>query len=43
MGRQPDAPLLTAKQLRHFKRVHPPKKINVRLIRQKTQTSQEEF
>ena len=39
----PDAPLLTDEELKKFKRVHPPKKIDVKSIRDKLQLSQEQF
>src|SRR5262245_9425326 len=39
----PDAPLSTLKQLRKFKRVHPPKRVNVRKIRETLHLTQTEF
>lgn len=39
----PDAPLITLKELRQFKRVHPPKKVNVKKIREMLHLTQEEF
>lgn len=39
----PDAQLLTLKQLRQFKRVHPPRKVNVKKIRESLHLTQEEF
>lgn len=39
----PDAPLITLKKLQKFKRVHPPKKINVKKIRESLHLTQEEF
>ena len=39
----PDAPLSTLKELQKFKRVHPPKKVNVKKIREMLHLSQEEF
>jgi putative transcriptional regulator len=39
----PDANLSTLKQLHHFKRVHPPKKIDVKKIREKLHLTQAEF
>lgn len=38
-----DAPLLTTAQLKKFKRVNPPKKIDVKKIREKLRLSQEKF
>jgi len=39
----PDAKILTTKQLKKFKRVHAPKEIDVKAIRDKLHVSQEEF
>ena len=39
----PDAKTLTIKQLKEFKRVHPPKEVDVRAIRNKLHLSQELF
>lgn len=39
----PDAPLSTLKQLQQFKRVHPPKKVNVKKIREMLSLTQAEF
>ncbi len=39
----PDAKPLTQKQLKKFKRVHPPKEVDVRAIRRKLHVSQKEF
>lgn len=39
----PDAKPLTRAQLKKFKRVNPPKKINVKAIREKLHVSQKEF
>ncbi len=39
----PDAKPLTRTQLKKFKRVHPPKEINVKAIREKLHISQKEF
>lgn len=39
----PDAKPLTRTQLKKFKRVHPPKKIDVKAIREKLHVSQKEF
>ena len=39
----PDARLLTAAQLKKFKRVEPPKEIDVKRIRDKLHLSQEQF
>lgn len=39
----PDSPLSTLKQLRKFKRVHPPKKVNVKKIRETLHLTQAEF
>ncbi len=39
----PDAKLLTRRQLKKFKRVMPPKEINVKAIREKLHVSQKEF
>ena len=39
----PDAPLSTLKQLQQFKRVHPPKKVNVKKIREMLHLTQAEF
>ena len=39
----PDAKPLTKEQLKKFKRVHPPKEINVKAIRKKLHVSQKEF
>ncbi len=39
----PDAPPLTASELKQFKRVNPPRRINVKAIRNKLELTQEEF
>lgn len=39
----PDTPLSTLKQLHEFKRVHPPKKVNVKKIRERLHLTQAEF
>ena len=39
----PDAQLITAKELREARRVHPPKKVNVKRIRESLHLTQEEF
>ena len=39
----PDAQLITAKELREARRVHPPKKVNVKKIRESLHLTQEEF
>ncbi len=39
----PDAKPLTRAQLKKFKRVHPPKEIDVKAIREKLHVSQKEF
>lgn len=39
----PDAQPLTKAQLRKFKRVHPPRQVNVKIIREKLHLSQQEF
>ena len=39
----PDAPLLTDAQLKKFKRVQPPKEVDVKIIRDKLHLSQEKF
>ena len=39
----PDAPLLTDEELKQFKRVHPPQKVDVKRVRTKLRLTQEEF